>query len=134
MIGLALASGDTKSSKIYSPLMQTFNKISFKEYEDDYSKSVKDFVIILHVSGEVTNFDFEGCETPKYNKRTKRLSIDVGIPQSKWTGIHEELIKDNLKILIQNAINLSTKFLEDKKVELPNQSTLNKLNNIISIF
>jgi hypothetical protein len=71
-----------------------------------YCIEVDEFAPILRVDGDLWNFEFEGCEKLRLSKKNRYITIDVGMPRSKWEGIDGKEIRQYLISNLRNALEL----------------------------
>ncbi|MFD1030793.1 hypothetical protein ACFQ1X_05050 [Metaplanococcus flavidus] len=59
-----------------------------------------EFDLALRVDGDLWYFNFEGCEKLRLSKKYRYITIDIGMPRSKWEGVTPIEIR---KFLIDHA-------------------------------
>lgn len=49
-----------------------------------YSPDIAEFALVLRIGGNLNDFDFEGCERIRRNRKQKYITVDVGFPSRRW--------------------------------------------------
>ena len=107
--------GDPLSSKIFSPLRIELNQCFRKNLNREYFNTLIKFVIVLRVSGKISDFTSQGAERLRYWKKDKVLSIDLVFSESQWLGVNlsvvrkitAEGIKECLSLMMERAVKLN---------------------------
>ena len=107
--------GDPLSSKIFSPLRIELNQCFRKNLNREYFNTLIKFVIVLRVSGKISDFTSQGAERLRYWKKDKVLSIDLVFCESQWLGVDLSLVRkitaegieECLNLMIERAVKLN---------------------------
>lgn len=107
--------GDPLSSKIFSPLRIKLNRCLKENISKEHFDTPIKLVIVLRVSGKISDFKSQGAERLKYWKKDKVLSIDLLFPESQWLGVElDEVkkitakgIKECLDLMIERTVKLN---------------------------
>ena len=107
--------GDPLSSKIFSPLRIKLNRCLKENISKEHFDTPIKLVIVLRVSGKISDFKSQGSERLKYWKKDKVLSIDLVFPESQWLGVElDEVkkitakgIKECLDLMIERTVKLN---------------------------
>jgi hypothetical protein len=70
---------------------------------------------VLRVDGEISYWEFEGCEKLRLCKKNRYITIDVGMPRSRWEGINPVDIRKYLIYQLRNALELMLKRFKKEK-------------------
>ncbi len=49
-----------------------------------YSEEISEFALVLRIGGNMQEFDFEGCERIRRNRKDKYITVDLGFPSRRW--------------------------------------------------
>ncbi len=127
MIGYALAAGCPLSAKRFGPAVDAVNKAFATVLEGPVSAGVHDVVMVLHVSGSVSDYMFSGVDKAIFDRRKKRLSIDVGIAANEWPTLSDRAILAKLKTLARQCIEKMQAEIRDRKIDPPPVGLYEKL-------
>src|SRR5438309_4867325 len=45
-----------------------------------YSEEISEFALVLRIGGNMQEFDFEGCERIRRNRKDRYITVDLGFP------------------------------------------------------
>jgi hypothetical protein len=123
MIMLGMQTEGSKAGRKMAPLFVAFNQILRKYTNRSYCESIKEFSVILRVSGELGDFGFEGLKYLRRSRKNNYITIDAGIPQEHWKDASETHLKEYLANLVQKAVHCMIERLKKDK-ELVNEAQL----------
>lgn len=98
-----------------------------------YCPSVDEFALILRIGGEMQEFEFEGCERIRRNRKERYITVDLGFPSSQWKRRSDDHIRRFLLRAVQEGLLCCVRRLEKDKepVEVANlQSDLSKVADL----
>ncbi len=49
-----------------------------------YSNEIKEYSIVFRIDGEISHWNFEGCQKMRRSKKEKYITVDIGIPKGVW--------------------------------------------------
>jgi hypothetical protein len=58
-----------------------------------YSEEISEFALVLRIGGNMQEFDFEGCERIRRNRKDKYITVDLGFPSRRWRGVPDSEIR-----------------------------------------
>src|SRR5882672_11577904 len=58
-----------------------------------YSEEISEFALVLRIGGKMQEFDFEGCERIRRNRKAKYITVDLGFPSRRWRGVTDSEIR-----------------------------------------
>src|SRR5690242_14084902 len=61
-----------------------------------YSAEIREFALILRIGGEMQEFNFEGCERIRRNRKEAYITVDLGFPSYRWKGSTDSSIREYL--------------------------------------
>ena len=88
-----------------------------------YSEEISEFALVLRIGGNMQEFDFEGCERIRRNRKNKYITIDLGFPSRRWRGATDKEIRKYLTDVVETGLLCCLHRLAKDKVVV-NQSCL----------
>jgi hypothetical protein len=110
--------GDVNADKAVAPHLRKLRRLLDKFCNKIYCKEVDEFAPILRVDGDLWYWEFEGCEKLRLSKKYRYITIDVGMPRSRWEGITAIDIRKYLINQLNNALELMVKRLKKEKYDV----------------
>ena len=80
-----------------------------------YSAEIREFALILRVGGEMQEFNFEGCERIRRNRKQKYITVDLGFPSNRWKGVTNSSIREFLAEAVETGLLCCIRRLETDK-------------------
>lgn len=77
-----------------------------------YSANVKEFALVLRIGGEMQQFDFEGCERVRWNRKQQYITVDLGFPSRRWKGASDRQIREYLVEQVETGLKCCVTRLE----------------------
>jgi hypothetical protein len=69
-----------------------------------YSEEVSEFALILRIGGNIQEFDFEGCERIRRNRKEKYITVDLGFPSYRWRNRPDHEIRRYLGDIVETGL------------------------------
>ncbi len=95
-----------------------------------YSDDVREFALILRIGGTLQEFDFEGCERVRRNRKEKYITVDLGIPSYRWQGISEHEFRRFLLEAVKTGLLCCLRRLEKDKTEVAAERLLTDFRDV----
>lgn len=133
-ITLGVQAGDVKSSEVTRPHFMLLRKLLKHHCAGPYSQDIDEFAIILRVDGDIWHWDFEGCKNLRLARKKRYITIDIGVPRSKWEDVAATSIRAYLAKSCREAIALMLKKLEKEKIKVDSETLLKNINTAISEY
>ena len=89
-----------------------------------YTSEVREFALILRIGGKFQEFNFEGCERVRRNRRSKYITVDLGFPSRRWRGVSDSEIRKYLVGVVETGLLCCLHRLEKDKVEVRNAALM----------
>jgi len=70
-----------------------------------YSEEVSEFALVLRIGGNMQEFDFEGCERIRRNRKEKYITVDLGFPSRRWKGVTDIEIRRYLAEIVETVFS-----------------------------
>jgi hypothetical protein len=69
-----------------------------------YSAEIVEFALVLRIGGNMQEFDFEGCERLRRNRKDKYITVDLGMPTRKWRDVNDTEIRRYLAEIVETGL------------------------------
>jgi hypothetical protein len=99
-----------------------------------YSPDIKEFALILRIGGEMQEFNFEGCERLRRNRKDKYITVDLGFPSYRWRGISDAGIRQYLAEAVETGLLCCIRRLEKDKTPVDSQKLMADYNVAKRLF
>lgn len=129
-ITLSAQMGDQLSSKVIAPHLIQLNTLLDKYCNKEYSTHLDQFSLVLRVDGELWFWDTEGCGNLRLYKKSRYITLDIGMPRNKWEGKFPKDIRLFLLSNLEEALHLIVKRLKKEKIDLDEKLLLEDFNNL----
>ena len=83
-----------------------------------YSPEIDEFALILRIGGEMQEFDFEGCERIRRNRKKKYITLDLGFPSSKWKAATDAEIRQFIVEAVETGLLCCIRHLQKDKTTI----------------
>jgi hypothetical protein len=90
-------------------------KLLAQECKGPYSQEITEFALILRVGGDMQEFDFEGCERIRRNRKERYITVDLGFPSKRWKGATDTAIKAYIAEAVETGLLCCIRRLETDK-------------------
>jgi hypothetical protein len=89
-----------------------------------YSEEISEFALVLRIGGDMQEFDFEGCERIRRNRKDKYITVDLGFPSRRWKGVDDREIRKYLCEIVETGLLCCLHRLKKDKVEVHETSLM----------
>lgn len=117
-ITLGVQSGDVASSQATEPFFTALRRLLAAICIGPYSDEIDEFAIVLRIAGEIWNFEGEGCQKLRLNRKGRYVTIDIVLPQERWRGSGPIQLKEYLASSTEEALSLMIARLENSKIKV----------------
>jgi len=100
-LGMQTSGEDDRTQQHVLPL----RKLLAAHCRGPYSEEVREFALILRIGGEMSEFNFTGCENIRRNRKGAYITADLGFPSSEWRGKSDEHIRRYLVHAVAIGLN-----------------------------
>ncbi|WP_108670431.1 hypothetical protein [Peribacillus acanthi] len=107
--------GGRDAAKVVEPYLNELVELLDRFCNKRYSSQLDEFAPFLRVDGDVCSWNFEGCEKLRLSKKHRYITVDIGMPRSKWEGIGEKEIKEYLINNLKEALELIVNRLKKER-------------------
>jgi hypothetical protein len=99
-----------------------------------YSDEISEFALVLRVGGKMQEFDFEGCERIRRNRKDRHITVDLGFPSRKWRGVSDREIRRYLADIVETGLLCCLHRLKKDKVGVHEAKLMNDFTNVKQHF
>jgi hypothetical protein len=99
-----------------------------------YSEEVVEFALLLRIGGNMQEFDFEGCERIRRNRKEKYISVDLGFPSRRWRGVSDEEIRKYLTELVETGLLCCLSRLQKDKTQVQSSKLMSDFASVKQMF
>jgi hypothetical protein len=99
-----------------------------------YSPEIDEFALILRVGGEMQEFDFEGCERIRRNRKDRYITLDLALPSYRWKGATEDEIRKYILEAVETGLLCFIRRLEKDKTEIDSAKLLSDFATAKKLF
>lgn len=114
-ITLGVQMGGTSANDATDSHVLSLRKLLATLCKGPYSSEVDEFALILRVDGDIWHWDFEGCQKLRRSKKDRYITIDIGVPRSRWENVAPAGIRGFLAENVEHALLLcANRLIKDK--------------------
>ena len=99
-----------------------------------YSSEIREFALILRIGGEMQEFNFEGCERIRRNRKQKYITVDLGFPSNRWKGATESGIREYLAEAVETGLLCCIRRLETNKSPVDSARLMGDFAKVKQLF
>ncbi|MFD0048008.1 hypothetical protein ACFVHQ_01485 [Actinomycetes bacterium NPDC127524] len=121
--------GGIDAANAVEPHLRVLKPLLYKYCNKNYSE-LKQLAPILRIDGKVTEFGFEGCEKLRLYKKQGYITVDIGMPKSRWENKSDFEIRRYLINKLEEALHLFLTKLNKEKINLNEEQLFNDLNKV----
>ncbi|HET9281578.1 MAG TPA: hypothetical protein VFR24_06410 [Candidatus Angelobacter sp.] len=99
-----------------------------------YSPDVREFALVFRIGGEMQEFNFEGCERIRRNRKEKYITVDLGFPSSKWKGATDSSIREFLVEAVETGLLCCIRRLLKDRSPVNGDALMNDFAKVKEIF
>jgi hypothetical protein len=129
-LGAQTSREDDRTDK---PILE-LRRLLASECEGPYSPEIREFALILRVGGEMQEFDFEGCDRIRRNRKEQYITVDLGFPSSRWKGATDEEIRAYLAEAVETGLLCCIKRLEKDKTPVNSDKLMGDFRKVKQLF
>ncbi|KZE69148.1 hypothetical protein AWM68_02450 [Fictibacillus phosphorivorans] len=104
--------GDANADQAVGPHLEELNLLLDRYCKKSYCKELNELALILRVDGELWHFGIEGCDKLRLSKKQGYITMDIGMPESKWKNQMPNSIRDFLISHLVLSLELMIKRLK----------------------
>ena len=129
-LGVQTSREDDRTQK---PVLQ-IRRLLAEYCQGPYSPEVEKFALVLRVGGEMQEFDFEGCERIRRNRKHKYITLDLGFPSNRWKGATDLAIREYLAEALETGLLCCIGRLETDKTPVDSARLMGDFAKVKQLF
>lgn len=99
-----------------------------------YSPEVDEFALILRIGGDLQEFNFEGCDRLRRNRKQKYITADLGVPTYRWKGVSESALREYLVETTETGLLCCVRRLEKDKSPVDSTRLMRDFAKVKKLF
>jgi hypothetical protein len=99
-----------------------------------YSAEIREFALILRIGGEMQEFNFEGCERIRRNRKKAYITVDLGFPSYRWKGSADSSIREYLAEAVETGLLCCIRRLEIDKSPVDSARLMGDFAKVKQLF
>jgi hypothetical protein len=107
-ITLGAQIGSGQASEAVSKHLIVLRRLLDEHYTGQYAEGIDEFAPVLRVDGNIGDtwyWNFEGLQRQRLSKKQKYITVDIGVPRSRWENASAIQIRtyliDNLRLALE---------------------------------
>lgn len=129
-LGTQTSREDNRTSR---PVLE-MRKLLAEECQGPYSPEIDEFALILRVGGEMQEFNFEGCERIRRNKKKRYITLDLGFPSSRWKGATDTDVRLYIAEAVETGLLCCIRRLEKDKAQVDSTKLMSDFARVKALF
>ena len=99
-----------------------------------YSSEVLGIALAVRVDGELKQYDFEGVDSIRRNKKNKYIGADIGVPSARWKQLSGDEFDQYLFSSVKAAIEMCVRKLKKDRVDIDERRLYSDLSKVEARF
>jgi hypothetical protein len=99
-----------------------------------YSEDVVEFALVMRIGGNLQEFDFEGCEHVRRNRKAKYITVDLGFPSRRWRGIGDDDIRKYIAEIVETGLLCCLDRLQKDKTQVESSKLMRDFASVKLVF
>ena len=133
-VTLSVQSGDIESSEATRPAFVALRKKLDHFCTAQYSPTIKEFAIVLRICGSLWQFEGEGVQKIRVNKKEEYITADYVVPEGRWKGVPLEEIKRYFAAAAMETLKVMSDKLIKSKIKVDSTKLAEDANRAITAF
>ncbi len=129
-LGVQTSREDNRTDK---PVLE-MRKLLAECCKGPYSPEIDEFALILRVGGEMQQFDFEGCERIRRNKKERYITLDLGFPSYRWESATDDDIRKYILESVETGLLCFIRRLEKDKAQIDSAKLMSDFEKVRELF
>src|ERR1700683_2609966 len=99
-----------------------------------YSPEISEFSLVLRVGGKFREFDFEGCDRLRRNRKQKYITADLGVPTHRWRDVSDTAFRSYLIETVETGLLCCVRSLERDKTPIDSGKLMEDFAKVKQLF
>lgn len=123
--------GDSFASQEFGPHRLALRLIADKRKPLPYSALIEQLSFVFRVDGDLAAWHFEGCERLRINRKGRYITVDIGVPESRWHVKDEAQLRAYVADCVRQGAELMITKLERDRIEVDGERLRRDLDAIL---
>ena len=102
--------------------------------EGPYIPEISRFGLNFRIGGEMQEFDFEGCERIRRNRKQRNITLDLGFPSRRWKGATDSSIREYIADTVETGLLCCIRRLEKDKSPVNSAGLMHDFARVKQLF
>jgi hypothetical protein len=129
-LGTQTSGDDDRTSKHVLEL----RKLLASHCKGPYSEEVSECALVLRIGGNMQEFNFEGCERVRRNRKEKYITVDLGFPSRRWRGVTDNDIRNYLLEIVETGLLCCLNRLQKDRTQVKSSQLMNDFALVKQLF
>jgi len=129
-ITLGVQAGDPEAGNTMNSFFMPLRKLLAKHCVGPYSTEIDEFAFVLRIDGKFGYWNFEGCDKLRINRRGRYITIDIGVPESRWRNNDANNIANYLVDCVAQGLKLMIAKLKKSKIDIRDHDLFADFNTV----
>jgi hypothetical protein len=99
-----------------------------------YSTEIREFALILRIGGAMQEFNFEGCERIRRNRKEKYITVDLGFPSTRWKASSDSSIREYISEAVETGLLCCIRHLEKNNSPIDSDRLMDDFAKVKQLF
>jgi hypothetical protein len=109
--------GDERADEATNSHCAELRKLLREHCAGPYSREIDEFAFVLRIDGDIWHWEFEGPDKLRLRRKARYITVDIGMPRSRWDGVKPESIRSYLSDSLTQGLAQMMAALTKSKVE-----------------
>lgn len=126
--------GDVIASRAVAPHRLALRLLADERRATPYSPTIDELSFVFRVDGDLAAWHFEGCEKLRINRKGRYITVDIGVPESRWQVEDEAQLRTYLANCVRQSAELMIAKLEKEKMDVDSKRLRRDLDAILKDY
>lgn len=89
-----------------------------KQVRKPYCHEIQELSFVFRVDGELAAWHFEGCERLRLNRKGRYITVDIGVPESRWNVSDESALRRYIAGCVSEGVGLMAAKLKRERFDV----------------
>jgi len=133
-ITLGAQTGGVSASDATRPHFLQLRKLLRERCPGPYSPTNDEFAIVLRIDGDISYWNFEGCQKLRISRKGRYVTIDVGVPRHRWEGVSPIAIRHYLAESCREAMRQMIQKLQNERIAVDSDRLMQDVDKALVEF
>ena len=133
-ITLGVQAGDAEVDASLEPFYMPLRRLLAQRCIGPYSASIDEFALVLRIDGAIWHWGFEGCKNLRLHKKRRYITVDIGVPRSRWDGLPSIEIKRYLANCVKLGLKIMVRKLQSARIDIKGKDLLDCCDDVMEQY